>query len=195
MKARLFVSVVCVSWALAGCPQSENPPDAFSPTMLDAGGDLLDAPVEPVEDSGLDASAPADAPGAEDVFRPVEDTGGPDARTACPMEGARRRLPCDCGASREETCTGGVWVESEACGVECIPGTRRDTPSEEEFNCSESHRDCGMDCRWGALVYTVLPGECNPEDLDNCGFPPLYNCRCTASCTCVDVPDCTFTRP
>lgn len=196
MKAPIVVSLIaCLSWTLAGCPPTENPPDAFSPTTLDSGGDPLDAPVEPVHDSGLDASAPADAPPGDDVSRPVEDSGGPDARTTCPTEGARRRLPCDCSASREETCTGGVWVESEACGVECIPGTRRDTPDDEEMRCSESHRDCGVDCRWGPPVYTVLPGECDRESLDVCGGPPLYNCRCTESCTCIDVPGCPNTRP
>lgn len=208
MKVQMLSTCLASAMFLVGgCPPAEDPVDAYT-ASVDSGSDPSDAAPDPDIDAGLDASVvPADAPISDDVsidlvdaplsddvFSPPGDTGGPDARTTCPTPGARRRLPCECGASRQETCTGGVWVESEACGVECIPGSRRDTPDEAENNCSESHRICGSDCRWGPIVYTVLPGECGPHDPDLCFDTTPYNCRCTPSCTCIDVPDCIYVR-
>lgn len=196
MREREILGVGLLALGLGGCPASENPADAFTLTV-DSSEMVADAPSTSESDAATsaDVGAAIDTPDP-DAFVAPTDGGGPDARSSCPMDGARRRLPCECDSSRVETCSGGVWVEFSACEVECIPGTRRDTPDDEELNCSDSYAICGDDCQYGPPVFTVLPGECSLEDGDVCSLShPLHNCRCTLSCTCVDVPDCPYMRP
>jgi hypothetical protein len=165
------LAVAGVIVGMIGCPQPmQDTPDAFRApdafVALDAGTDGgPDAPVAP------DAFIPPDA---------TFDGGPPDAAgPPCPTEGRTRMIACSCLGARTETCIAGTWRQTMECqgplGYECEPGMT--TPV--TMTCSMGIRTCDSSCHFGPIVYTVLPGACEPGDEIRCG-----GCVCRDDCTC-----------
>ncbi|MEZ4337554.1 MAG: carboxypeptidase-like regulatory domain-containing protein [Sandaracinaceae bacterium] len=147
MTTRFVVGTLALCAALAGCDSGTDP-------MMgtDAGGGA-DGGVA-LEDGAVDS----------DGATPETDGGGMGTDASMPMpcmESATR-----CGGAGVEQCTGGDWVEVEACPIGCVDGACSD-----EIMCTPGERRCAGDV-----------GEiCNSS-----GSAFLYGEGCGAATECVD---------
>lgn len=147
----------------------------------------------PLEDAGIDASAPQDATSPEDAGGHEPDT-GTDAGPACEA-GDTRAVECgNCGLAMESCSAGGVWEATSEClgEGECAAG---EVEREGDAMCLERSRICDEACAWRPWTATRPAGECEAGETrtltDGCSGGETRTEVCSAECAWVEDTPCS----